>query len=77
MKQDQLYKVWIVLFVATILIGLVTVWIDTPWIKKGLWGLLIIFSLAASLMIISKPENHGKKQGNVTERKETPKKKSN
>ncbi|SDM54038.1 hypothetical protein SAMN04488137_0649 [Fictibacillus solisalsi] len=60
MKHDQLYKVWIWLFVSTIIIGLLTVWIDTPWIKKGLWGVLVLFSLAASITIFRKSEKRSK-----------------
>ncbi|MDM5198336.1 hypothetical protein QUF79_09950 [Fictibacillus enclensis] len=74
MKHDQLYKVWIWLFVSTIIIGLLTVWIDTSWIKKGLWGVLVLFSLAASIAIIPKSDNREKKQSKVIDIKEIQKK---
>ncbi|MDM5337528.1 hypothetical protein QUF84_09900 [Fictibacillus enclensis] len=77
MKHDQLYKVWIWLFVSTIGIGLLTVWIDTPWIKKGLWGVLVLFSLAASITIFPKSENREKKRSKVIDIKEIQKRKVN
>lgn len=72
-SRDNLYMVWIVLFPLTIIIGLITVWIDVPWVKKALWGLLLLFSLAATSLMF--PKSKSKRRDNVTSMEEIKQKK--
>lgn len=72
-SRDNLYIVWIVLFSLTILIGLITVWTDIAWVKKMLWGVLLLFSLAATGFMY--PKSESKQKDNVTSIEELKKKK--
>ncbi|MGG1575455.1 hypothetical protein [Fictibacillus sp. NRS-1165] len=76
-KGDSLYKVWIGLFVLTIFIGLLTVWIDVAWVKKVLWSVLLLFSMVAATVMYPRSEDSSKKhRDNVTSIYELKKKKS-
>ncbi|MCK6256433.1 hypothetical protein LCY76_07480 [Fictibacillus sp. KIGAM418] len=76
-KGDSLYKVWICLFVLTIFIGLLTVWIDVAWVKKTLWSVLLLFSMIAATAMYPGSGNSAKKhKDNVTSIYELKKKKS-
>ncbi|MDN4074026.1 hypothetical protein [Fictibacillus terranigra] len=75
-KGDSLYKVWIALFVLTIFIGLLTVWIDIAWVKKALWSVLLLFSMiAAAAMYPGSKDSSNKHKDNVTSIHELKKKK--